>query len=136
MATLNFDAEAMSFVAAAPSDPEAAALALRLIASYIREGRALPNPLAGHLAGAIEAAMSKPSSHRGKALARELHLTALNARPKGDAYEIGTQFETLRANGETVERAYAKLAAEHKMSPETAKRRVRAYLEGKRICHD
>lgn len=128
MVWINFDADAMKYVSAAPRDPEAAADALRLAARYIREGKPLPDPLGAHLAGAIEAALAKPVETRAKELARELHLTALNARPKGDFFEIGREFEDLRRRGLTVESAYAALTETTKLSESTVKRRVRDYL--------
>lgn len=143
MALINFDAEAMEYLSAAPGDPEAAAEALRLAARYIREGKPLPDPLAGHLADAIDAAMAKPTRARAKEFARELHLTALNARPKGDLFEIGREFEALRRRGLTVESAYARLVESYKvdasqpnLSESTIKRRVREYLEARRSVQE
>lgn len=65
----------------AEADPEMAAECLLRAAKYLRSRSPMPSDLANYLADAFEAAMLKPVEMRGRALALELHLTALNRRP-------------------------------------------------------
>lgn len=83
------DPELLDALAKADSDPEQAAQLLRIAARYLREGKPLPRGLDVYLADAFEAAMHKPEKDRGKALALELNLSALNRRPAAYWLEVG-----------------------------------------------
>lgn len=93
-----FDVRVNDALSMAPSDPNAAAQVLLLAAEYLRAGAPMPQELVEHLAGAIEASMTKVKGAREKALLEELKLTARNARPKGHYYLVGQLVEdSLRA---------------------------------------
>ena len=99
MARLGIDLEVSDTLAKADADPDAAALALKQAAIYLRAREALPDALIEHLAGAIEAAMDKPVEHRCRALLLELKLTAENRRPtKANCVDVGLHIEAAWKN--------------------------------------
>lgn len=114
----------------AASSPDAAAQALLFAAEYLRAGESLPVDLVEHLAGAIEAAMVKPAASRGRALLRELKLTAENRRPAdADWYQVGIRFDELLRTGESQNASASQVAVEFGIGESTAKRLWRRYRD-------
>lgn len=77
----------------APSEPEAAAWALKEIAVYLRrmekgEAVELPSDAARHLANAFERTARVPAKARPAELARTLNLTSAGRRPKVPAFTL------------------------------------------------
>ena len=76
------------------SSPDKAAEYLKLVIEPLRNGEAVPDPVATFLANAIELAMAKRTTkEKIKALTDELFLTANNRRAKGDLLVIGRDFD-------------------------------------------
>lgn len=133
-----FDVRVNEALTYASADPDAAAQALRLAAEYLRSGAPMPEALAHHLAGAIEASMAKPKGAREKALLQELRLTAPNARPKGDYYLVGQLVEQSMRAGNTLATAVNDAMADPRVgikSPATIKRLYKQYVHA-RASHD
>lgn len=123
MAKINLDVRGIELLNRAEANPDAAAEVLLLAAEYIRAGKPLPDDIAEHLAGAFEAAMCKPQKMRGRALLRELHLTAGNRRPADvDWYALGQRFQELLAKGESENAAATQIGVEFNIDDSTAKR--------------
>jgi hypothetical protein len=139
MATIpTFDTRVMEALAMASSDPDAAAQALMLAAEYLRAGAPMPEALADHLAGAIEASMAKSKGAREKALLQELKLTAPNARTKGDYYLVGQLVEQSMRAGNALGTAVNDAMADPRISiksPATIKKLYKQYLAA-RATHD
>lgn len=137
MVALNIDFEAMDLLDAAPSDPDAAAKALLLVAKRIRSGAPLSAELANHLAGAIEAAMLKPQSHRGSALLRELHLKVGNRRQaRVNRIAVGMGVHALVLDKVSLNAAAAQIGVEFGIDDSTVKRIYKnEYLPAK-AAHD
>ncbi len=139
MARINLDVRGIELLGRAEANPDAAADVLLLAANYMRAGKPLPDDIAEHLAGAFEAAMSKPQKNRGPALLRELHLTAGNRRPADvDWYELGLRFDRLLAEGNSVNAVASQVGVEFGVDDSTAKRIWKntylPALEAKRIA--
>lgn len=81
MSWFHFDEAADEAICSAEACPEKAAEVLRIAATYMRDGRSLPENLASYLVDAIDASMGKSPIDRGGALLQELSLKALNRRP-------------------------------------------------------
>ena len=76
------------------SSPEKAAEYLKLVIEPLRNGEAVPDPVATFLADAIELAMAKKTTkEKIKALSDELFLSANNRRAKGNLLVIGRDFD-------------------------------------------
>lgn len=130
----NFDARVVDALALAKCDPDAAAQALLLAAEYLRSGKPMPPALVEHLAGGIEASMGKKKGKREKALLQELNLTAQNARPKGDYYEVGQVVEASLRAGNTPSTALDDVLADPRFnikSRATARKLYEQYLSAK-----
>ena len=133
-----FDTRVVEALTLAESDPNAAAQALLLAAEYLRSGEPMPRALADHLAGAIGAAMGDDKVFSGKALLQNLKLTAKNARPKGDYYEVGLVVEASLRAGNNISTALDDVAADPRFKIEsraTARKLYKQYL-GARAEHD
>ena len=82
-----FNLKASQLVEMAPSDRDAAAEALLMVADFIRRGERLPRELSNFIASGIETAMKQPKFHdphnadRGRALLVALHLETNCPRP-------------------------------------------------------
>ncbi len=80
--------------------------------------------------------MVKPEADRAKALARELHLTVGNRRPKGDWYAIGAEFDALHSTGMTQNQVAAQVSANHEhdggLSPSAAVMLWKRYLSARK----
>lgn len=119
-------------------DPQMAANALLIIAKRLRGGEPLADNLAGWLADAIEASMTKPESERGKAFIFELGLTARNRRPAADWCEFGEKFESLIDEGFTQNGAASEISANYRnhrgeeISESTAVRLWKQYKKAKK----
>lgn len=125
-----FDVRVSESIQRAESSPDAAAQALLLAAEYLRAGESLPVDLVEHLAGAIESAMVKPAAARGRALLRELKLTAENRQPAdADWYKVGQRFDELLRSGESQNSSASQVAVEFGIGESTAKRFWRRYLD-------
>lgn len=123
MAKINLDVRGIELLNRVEANPDAAAEVLLLAAEYMRAGKPLPDDIAEHLAGAFEAAMCKPQKMRGKALLRELHLTAGNRRPADvDWYALGQRFDDLVAAGNSENAAASQVGVEFGIDDSTAKR--------------
>lgn len=123
MAKINLDVRGIELLNRVEANPDAAAEVLLLAAEYMRAGKPLPDDIAEHLAGAFEAAMCKPQKMRGKALLRELHLTAGNRRPADvDRYALGQRFDNLVAAGKSENAAASQVGVEYRVDDSTAKR--------------
>ncbi len=95
MSRLRFDPQASEAIARAESDPEQAAVALRIAAGYLRRREVVPDNVADWLADAIVRAMHRPPAHRARALAVELGLAALNRRPAAHWLDVGAFMDNL-----------------------------------------
>ena len=93
--------------------------------------------LAGYLAGAIRASMDLPAGERERAFLEALHLKARGRRPA--AYWLDVGFEVageLHAGGrQNLTGAAIAVADRRKISPKTAERYYRQYLEAVK-AHD
>lgn len=128
MVALNFDARAIELLSKSDANPDAAAEVLLLAAEYIRAKEPLPDDLAEHLAGAIEASMVKPERLRGKALLRELNLQIGNRRKADvDWYQLGMAFEKLVDANLKEGPAASQIAVDFNTSESTAKRLWKKY---------
>ena len=73
----------------APNRPDAAAGLMALAADYLREGQALPQPLADYLANALAKAAKAESAERPNVLATELWVKqSANAPIKGREFDV------------------------------------------------
>lgn len=73
----------------APKRPDAAAGLMALAADYLREGQAMPQPLADYLANALAKAASAKGADRADVLATELWVKqSANAPIKGREFDV------------------------------------------------
>jgi len=101
-------------------NPDKAAEALRFAAVYLRRREPLPDYLADWLADAFESAAAKPAKHRGKALAHELGLQAMNRRPKAHWYDVGSAVAWAMSKGHSQNTAAEYAANKFDVSEATA----------------
>src|SRR6185369_16148447 len=131
MAKIDFDADFLDAANRAPSDPDAAAKALLIVAARLREGYVSKgSDYARYLADAIEASMSKPREKRGRALLLELHLAAENRRPASDQYAVGAALEALQGNELSQRARVWTVAKQFQISTATVIRSWKKYREG------
>jgi len=133
-----FDARVVDALAWAAAEADAAAQALLLAAEYLRSGEPMPQDLVEHLAGAIESSMHEPSGVREIQFLQSLKLTAKNARPKGNYYEVGLVVEESLRAGDNITTALDEVIADPRFKIEsraTARKLYNQYLRA-RAEHD
>lgn len=133
------DFEASDAMAAAPSDPRAAAWVLLVAAKYLRSGEKMPHDLRCYLADAFDRSMKKSAPYRNKALLLALHLSSSGRRPVKVSYlDTGQAFDALIESGESPNSAKSQVAADFGISESTAVRQWKQYRaameEYSRIC--
>jgi len=132
---LNEDILATSLVFKAPSDPEAAAGALRIAARYIRSEQPLPRALGIWIAKAFERAAKTPQVRRPKVLTDALHLTANHRRPKASWLLAGAAFDSLIEEGRNPDAVAIQIAEDFEIDKRTARRYWSQYQKAK-DAHD
>jgi hypothetical protein len=118
-----FDIEAAILWERAEANADAAADFLLRAAEHLRNSKDVPTDIVEALAGAFEAAMVKPQPDRGKALLRELRLTAGNRRPVDvDWFQLGRRIDVLTNTGHNLHQAALILQDELDIDVSTVKR--------------
>jgi hypothetical protein len=124
------DLKAFNALIRAESDPDMAAKALLIAATYFRANKPLPSHLGKFLADAIEASMNKPMENRNNHFLLELGLVALNRRPvKADWFEVGQAFEDRLDSGSSHNKAAKSVAIKFGISSSTANRLYKKYKD-------
>ena len=124
------DLDASDAIRLAPSDPDEAAKALLIAASYIRGNKSIPLNVGNYIADAIEYSMLKDREHRNSAFLRELNLEAENRRPsKAHWIDVGPAIDELLDNEQvSLNAAATVIAKQHSISKKTALRRHKEWI--------
>jgi hypothetical protein len=111
----------------AKSNPDQAALVLRIAAKYLYKQEKLPYALACYLADAFEKSMRMASVVRGSELLINLNLKVMNRRSVANFEHIGLEFDQLIAANVSRNLAIEKLADVYAISPRTVERKIAVY---------
>jgi hypothetical protein len=110
------------------SDPQQAANALRIAASYLKAQQPLPPALASFLGDAFERAMKKIPMYRGSELLVNLNLEVKNRRTKANFEHVGIEVEQLVQAKVPKGEAIIRAGETYKLSESSVKRMHKQYL--------